>query len=117
MDGLVSSGDRPKIMVTNDDGIDAPGLRALVQFLVSTNLYKILVCAPDSYVNSLPFSFICYYLCSYDFTVVLVFEAVFDIDVETLWFMDVRLAFARTALSQIVLMPFLASFFQAEVDG
>ena len=35
-------------MVTNDDGIDAPGLRALVQVLVSTNLYEVLVCAPDS---------------------------------------------------------------------
>ncbi|XP_019075720.1 uncharacterized protein LOC100242666 isoform X2 [Vitis vinifera] len=48
MDCLVSSGNRPKIMVTNDDGIDAPGLRALVQVLVSTNLYEVLVCAPDS---------------------------------------------------------------------
>ena len=37
------------IMVTNDDGIDAPGLQALVRVLVSTNLYRILVCAPDSY--------------------------------------------------------------------
>ncbi|XP_017250891.2 uncharacterized protein LOC108221528 isoform X1 [Daucus carota subsp. sativus] len=36
------------IMVTNDDGIDAPGLQALVRVLVSTNLYRILVCAPDS---------------------------------------------------------------------
>ncbi|KAK1395241.1 Survival protein SurE-like phosphatase/nucleotidase [Heracleum sosnowskyi] len=35
-------------MVTNDDGIDAPGLQALVRVLVSTGLYRILVCAPDS---------------------------------------------------------------------
>lgn len=35
-------------MVTNDDGIDAPGLQALVRVLVSTELYRILVCAPDS---------------------------------------------------------------------
>lgn len=40
--------DRPTIMVTNDDGIDAPGLQALVRVLVSTNLYRVWVCAPDS---------------------------------------------------------------------
>ncbi|KAL7601286.1 hypothetical protein Lser_V15G25767 [Lactuca serriola] len=40
--------DRPTIMVTNDDGIDAPGLQALVRVLVSTNQYRVLVCAPDS---------------------------------------------------------------------
>ncbi|XP_052189452.1 uncharacterized protein LOC127799451 [Diospyros lotus] len=39
---------RPAIMVTNDDGIDAAGLRALVRSLVSTNKYEVLVCAPDS---------------------------------------------------------------------
>jgi len=44
------SGERPIIMVTNDDGIDAPGLRSLVRVLVSTNLYDVRVCAPDSYV-------------------------------------------------------------------
>ncbi|RZC88384.1 hypothetical protein C5167_016195 [Papaver somniferum] len=54
MEGVVingvnpSSNRRPRIMVTNDDGIDAPGLRALVQVLVSTNRYEVLVCAPDS---------------------------------------------------------------------
>ena len=48
MDGLVSSRDRSRILVTNDDGIDAPRLRALVQVLLSTNLYEVLVCAPDS---------------------------------------------------------------------
>jgi 5'-nucleotidase len=37
-------------MVTNDDGIDAPGLRALVQVLVSTRRFQVLVCAPDSCV-------------------------------------------------------------------
>ncbi|KAI5573386.1 hypothetical protein BDE02_10G077400 [Populus trichocarpa] len=40
--------DQPTIMVTNDDGIDAPGLRALVQVLVSTRRFQVLVCAPDS---------------------------------------------------------------------
>ncbi|KAK6929967.1 Survival protein SurE-like phosphatase/nucleotidase [Dillenia turbinata] len=39
---------RPTIMITNDDGIDAPGLRALVRALLSTNLYDVRVCAPDS---------------------------------------------------------------------
>ncbi|KAI5649145.1 hypothetical protein M9H77_35150 [Catharanthus roseus] len=40
--------DRPSVMVTNDDGIDAPGLRALVRALVSANRFNVLVCAPDS---------------------------------------------------------------------
>ena len=39
---------RPTILVTNDDGIDAPGLRALVRALVSTQHYNVQVCAPDS---------------------------------------------------------------------
>lgn len=39
---------RPTILVTNDDGIDAPGLRALVRALVSTQRYNVQVCAPDS---------------------------------------------------------------------
>ncbi|KAL8486398.1 hypothetical protein ACS0TY_022730 [Phlomoides rotata] len=41
-------GDLPTVMVTNDDGIDAPGLRALVRVLVSSNRFRVLVCAPDS---------------------------------------------------------------------
>jgi 5'-nucleotidase len=45
--------DQPTIMVTNDDGIDAPGLRALVQVLVSTRRFQVLVCAPDSCVLSI----------------------------------------------------------------
>ncbi|KAJ0442884.1 putative 5'-nucleotidase [Helianthus annuus] len=44
MDGT----NRPTIMVTNDDGIYAPGLQALVRILVSTRLYRVCVCAPDS---------------------------------------------------------------------
>ncbi|KAI3815500.1 hypothetical protein L1987_15171 [Smallanthus sonchifolius] len=43
-----NNGDLPTIMVTNDDGIDAPGLQALVRILVSTNRYRVWVCAPDS---------------------------------------------------------------------
>lgn len=45
---MESSDDKPTIMVTNDDGIDAPGLRALVRVLVSTGCYDVHVCAPDS---------------------------------------------------------------------
>ncbi|XP_004496738.1 uncharacterized protein [Cicer arietinum] len=39
---------RDTIMITNDDGIDAPGLRALVNVLLATNLYDLQVCAPDT---------------------------------------------------------------------
>ncbi|CAL1396767.1 unnamed protein product [Linum trigynum] len=48
--GAVSSFDHhlPTVMVTNDDGIDAPGLRSLVRVLVSTRRFQVLVCAPDS---------------------------------------------------------------------
>ncbi|KAM7485513.1 hypothetical protein LguiA_001522 [Lonicera macranthoides] len=48
MEYAVDSGNRPTIMVTNDDGIDAPGLQGLVRVLVSANRYQVLVCAPDS---------------------------------------------------------------------
>lgn len=50
--------DRPTVMITNDDGIDAPGLRALVRVLVSSNRFHVLVCAPDSYVCLLDISII-----------------------------------------------------------
>ena len=40
---------RPTILITNDDGIDAPGLRALVQAIVCTNRYNVQVCAPDRF--------------------------------------------------------------------
>ncbi|KAI9089737.1 hypothetical protein K1719_029030 [Acacia pycnantha] len=39
---------KPTILITNDDGIHAPGLRALVQVLVATNRYNVQVAAPDS---------------------------------------------------------------------
>ncbi|KAG8370201.1 hypothetical protein BUALT_Bualt14G0092500 [Buddleja alternifolia] len=45
---MSSAGDRPTVMVTNDDGIDAAGLRALVRALVSSDRFHVLVCAPDS---------------------------------------------------------------------
>ncbi|KAK8954137.1 hypothetical protein KSP39_PZI002327 [Platanthera zijinensis] len=38
---------RPTVLVTNDDGIDAPGLQYLVQHLVAVDRYRVLVCAPD----------------------------------------------------------------------
>ncbi|MCD7455063.1 hypothetical protein HAX54_026940 [Datura stramonium] len=44
----VSSGCKPMVMVTNDDGIYGAGLRAFVRVLVSTNLFHVLVSAPDS---------------------------------------------------------------------
>ncbi|XP_027361426.1 uncharacterized protein LOC113869340 isoform X2 [Abrus precatorius] len=44
----MEGGKRGAILITNDDGIDAPGLRALVHSLVNTNLFNVLVCAPDS---------------------------------------------------------------------
>lgn len=47
---------RPTIMVTNDDGIDAPGLRALVRVLVATTRYNVLVCAPDSEMSAVSHS-------------------------------------------------------------
>lgn len=43
----VSGGDRPTVMVTNDDGIDAPGLVALARALVSSDQFQVFVCAPD----------------------------------------------------------------------
>ncbi|KAL5541578.1 hypothetical protein UlMin_009288 [Ulmus minor] len=42
------SAQNPTVMITNDDGIDSTGLRALVQVLVSTGRYVVQVCAPDS---------------------------------------------------------------------
>nr|CAB3452312.1 unnamed protein product [Digitaria exilis] len=38
----------PVLLVTNDDGIDAPGLRFLVEQLVAAGHYRVLVCAPDT---------------------------------------------------------------------
>ncbi|KAF0907061.1 hypothetical protein E2562_014666 [Oryza meyeriana var. granulata] len=38
----------PVVLVTNDDGIDAPGLRFLVEQLVAARRFRVLVCAPDT---------------------------------------------------------------------
>ncbi|XVF38215.1 hypothetical protein REPUB_Repub20aG0081400 [Reevesia pubescens] len=45
---VITYDEKPTVMVTNDDGIDAPGLGALVRVLVSSNRFRVLVCAPDS---------------------------------------------------------------------
>jgi 5'-nucleotidase len=37
----------PVVLVTNDDGIDAPGLRFLVEQLVASQRFRVLVSAPD----------------------------------------------------------------------
>ncbi|XP_062108357.1 uncharacterized protein LOC133819189 [Humulus lupulus] len=46
------SEERARILVTNDDGIDAPGLRALVEALVLSGDYVVQVCAPDSEMSA-----------------------------------------------------------------
>lgn len=48
MDGEAAAIWKPTLLVTNDDGIDAPGLRFLVDHLVAANRYRVLVCAPAS---------------------------------------------------------------------
>ncbi|XP_076915124.1 uncharacterized protein LOC143574366 [Bidens hawaiensis] len=48
MEGVKNGDELPTIMITNDDGIEAPGLQALVRTLVSTNQFQVWVCAPDS---------------------------------------------------------------------
>lgn len=55
----VSGGDRPTVMVTNDDGIDAPGLVALVRALVSSDQFQVFVCAPDRYARENFYSQVC----------------------------------------------------------
>ena len=58
---------KPTILVTNVDGFNAPGLEALVQVLVSTKLYRVQVCAPDScvyyYYYDFPLFFLCFCMC------------------------------------------------------
>lgn len=49
---------KPSVLVTNDDGINAPGLRALVSVLVNGGLCDVFVCAPQEcvvYVTSLAY--------------------------------------------------------------
>ena len=48
MDDSAAAAPAPVLLVTNDDGIDAPGLRFLVDQLVAARRYRVLVCAPDS---------------------------------------------------------------------
>ncbi|XVF63121.1 hypothetical protein PTKIN_Ptkin09bG0063400 [Pterospermum kingtungense] len=51
-----NSNERPTILVTNDDGIDAIGLKALVSVLVSTNRFNVLVCAPQMEMSAISHS-------------------------------------------------------------
>lgn len=63
------------IMVTNDDGIEGPGLQSLVQLLASTNRYQVCVCAPDTYVKFRS-SLVLVTTCLYDCVTVLAIYAV-----------------------------------------
>jgi len=49
---------KPRILVTNADGIESPGLKFLVEALVREGLYNVYVCAPELWVIALSFS--CY---------------------------------------------------------
>jgi hypothetical protein len=51
---MASTAAQPVVLVTNDDGIDAPGLRFLVDQLVAQGRYRVLVCAPDTSVLLTP---------------------------------------------------------------
>lgn len=42
--------ERPILLVTNGDGIESPGLTALVDVLVGGGRYNVHVCAPESCV-------------------------------------------------------------------
>ncbi|KAM6545450.1 hypothetical protein CsatB_026186 [Cannabis sativa] len=53
--GSLIFGNRPVIMVTNDDAIGAQGLLAVVDVLVSASCYVVQVCAPDSGSSGLCF--------------------------------------------------------------
>lgn len=43
----IKNDSRPAVLITNDDGIHAPGLRALVEALVNSDCCHVYVCAPD----------------------------------------------------------------------
>lgn len=45
---VVPENELPSVLVTNDDGINAPGLRALVAALVEDGSCNVFICAPDS---------------------------------------------------------------------
>lgn len=46
--GNIKAPDLPVVLITNDDGIGAPGLRALVAALVDGGRCDVHICAPDS---------------------------------------------------------------------
>ncbi|KAL2929344.1 5'-nucleotidase SurE [Bienertia sinuspersici] len=43
---------KPRILVTNGDGIESAGLTCLVEALVKEGLYNVYVCAPQMWVVS-----------------------------------------------------------------
>lgn len=45
--GTKPRGYKPRVLVTNDDGIHAPGLLQLVEALVRTDQMHVFVCAPE----------------------------------------------------------------------
>lgn len=44
----VQANSLPNVLITNDDGINAPGLRALVAALIEDGSFNVFICAPDS---------------------------------------------------------------------
>jgi 5'-nucleotidase len=44
---MAESASKPIVLVTNDDGIDAPGINAIIEALVADGAYEIFVAAPD----------------------------------------------------------------------
>jgi 5'-nucleotidase len=42
-----SNGKRPRVLISNDDGISAPGLRELVALLAQSDCCDVYVCAPS----------------------------------------------------------------------
>jgi hypothetical protein len=57
MDSTAEAAALPVVLVTNDDGIDAPGLRFLVDQLVASRRFRVLVSAPDTSVFRTPCRF------------------------------------------------------------
>lgn len=48
--GSMEENSKPVVLVTNGDGIEAPGLTVLVEALVSEREFNVYVCAPESWV-------------------------------------------------------------------
>ena len=44
---MAEGSNKPIVLVTNDDGIEAPGILAITEALVADGAYEIYVAAPD----------------------------------------------------------------------